>query len=190
MSCDSPGNDRLRTIGRARPTQAHKPWTDDALRELWLLKLQGVSIEEIAELIGRDRRAVTQVWGRRLKWKDRVTVTPPEPTRDFTPRTACVTMEDIRRAVCGVYGIGKATFTSSSRQKNACEARQVFCWISHRFTTRSFHQMAEYAGHKDHSTAAHGVEKITEQFDTFRDKVELSLFDLGLDLAGAKERAA
>lgn len=159
-----------------------RPWSNEDLLQLWTLKNQGLSPDEIAIHLDRDPRVIGNTWAKRASWSDQIhaqtTVRPHVPIRE------------IRRAVCAVFEVGIREFVSASRKRRVCESRQAFYWICHRFTDASFPRMATYCGNQNHSTAVHAVGKISEQFETFRDRIELCICDLGLSLDQAQDRAA
>lgn len=158
----------------------HRPWTDEDLRRLWEMKRQGLTLDQIEVDLGRDRRAVTQVWGRRRQWKDKVL--PPEP--------GTVLLSDIRRIVCAAYHLGMGDFESHDRAHRAAEVRHVYFWIARYFTGKTYRQISALAGNRDHATVVNGIRRVNENFDRYRAMIELCLFDLGLDLHQRQGQAA
>lgn len=153
------------------PTNAPAPrWTQDELEQLVLMKRRGFSNLEISAELNRDMNGISQKWSQRDKWKDGV----------FIPRSEVLTMADITRAVCNVFGVNKIDFASERRAKKVTEARQVFYWIARNYTPCSLPRIGDTAGGKDHSTVIYGIAKVDEQMDRFRSAIELCLFDLGL----------
>jgi hypothetical protein len=147
------------------------PWTDTDLRQLYDMKRAGKTFDEIELTMGRNRRSISEWWRRRREWKDRV----------FSPRRNIPSLEEIIRVVCAVYGIGQGDLVSSNRHANVTEARQVYYWIARNVARKSLPLIGLWAGDRDPSTVMHGIEKITRALDVYRDKIELCLFDLGLE---------
>ena len=155
-----------------------KVWDDEALRTLWEMKRKGASLDDIEAVLDRDKRHISEQWSRRRQWAKRVMVDHPK-------RPA---LDDIRRVVCAVYQVSRESFCSESRSRNVCDARQVFYWLARRFTGRSFPQIGEASGRRDHSTVIHGYEKVDQQIEAYRPQIELALLDLGLEMP-TRERA-
>lgn len=170
------------TLGGAlKPDRApHRPWDSDALRELWRLKREGHTIDQIEGITGRNRRSISEQWSRRRQWAPALIKAGVLPANVY----------DIRRIVCAVYQVGKHDFCSHTRIRKVCEARQVYYWIARKFTTRSLVQIGDAAGGRDHSTILHGVEKVAAQFEYFRPHIELALMDLGLEMPKQEMAAA
>lgn len=166
----------------AQPKDRHVTlaWTDEERRTLWQLKRRGCTVDEIEFQMGRDRRQICQVWGARRHWKDKV----------FAVSHDAVTLEEIRRTVCNALGVGKVDFTSERRMQKLGEARQVYYWIARKFTKHSLPKIGQFAGDKDHSTVVHGIHKVEAQWEKFRARIELVLFDLGLELPEQGREAA
>lgn len=162
------------------PKNKHIPWSDEEYKTLWMMKRRGFTVDQIECDMKRDRRAISQVWNRRLQWRDKV----------FEPRPDPVHLDEIVRAVCAIFQVGRVDFISERRTRKVCEARQVYYWIARKFTTRSYPAIGTLAGNKDHTTVMHGVQKLDEKFDAYRTVIEMCLFDLGLDIAGLEKEAA
>lgn len=177
-----PGCKVVDTLGNPRhlAKPPSRPWTDDDLRQLWRLKLEGLTVDQLEVDMNRDRRAIGTIWSRRNEWRDRI-----------VPKRECpVTLDDIRRVVCCVTKTDKIDFMSHRRSRKASEARHVFIWIARKYTERSFPQIARYVGRKDHTTAMHGYDRINAQWKEFRSVIGVCLCDLGLELPELDEVAA
>lgn len=148
-------------------------WTDAELTKLVELKRQGRSHAECSKMLARTEAAVMDKWQNRIDWMCRVSVPRTQPH---------LLLDDIARAVCGVYSIGKTDFMSHRRAPRIVEARQVFYWLAKRFTTFTFPQIGHWCAKRDHSTVIHGVRKIDQRFDRYRTNIELAAFDLGISL--------
>lgn len=147
-------------------------WTGVELTTLVELKRQGRTHAQCSEMLARTEAAVMDKWQSRAEWMHRVDVPRHEAT---------LLLDDIARAICGVYSISKAEFMSIRRNPRLVQARQVFYWVAKRFTSFSFPQIGHFCG-KDHSTVMHGFRKIDQQFDSYRSNLELIAFDLGISL--------
>jgi len=166
--------------GRGEPEHGPRNhWDDSELRQLMLLKRKGHTIDEIEAIMDRNRRCIARHWSNRREWAPRVATPSAEP----------LTLDSIRRAVCAVYSVGKHAFCSRSRDRKVCDARQVFYWISRRYTGRTTTQIADAAGGRDHSTIVHGADRVEQLFDRYKANIELILYDLGLEMP-KQERAA
>jgi hypothetical protein len=148
-------------------------WTDQELTYLVELKRQGKTHRECGEALNRTEWAIMDKWQSRMSWKSKVDV----------PRTTeTLWLDDVARAVCGVYSVTKNDIKSPRRWRNSVEARQVFFWIARNFTSFSLPQIGAWCGGKDHSTVLHGIRKIDERMDRYRTQIEMAVFDLGLSL--------
>lgn len=145
-------------------------WTDQELAYLVELKRQGKTHHQCAEALGRTDAAVMDKWQGRLSWSHRVNM----------PRTAALRMDDIARVCCAVWNITREEFNSPRRSVHIVAARQVFYWLARRYTSHSLPQIGNFCGRKDHSTVLHGVNKVDEQIDLYRTKIEMCVFDLGV----------
>jgi len=147
-------------------------WTDAELANLVELKRQGKTHAQCGEMLARTEAAVMDKWQSRAEWMHRVSVPRQQPH---------LLLDDIARAVCGVYGVGKNDFMSIRRSPRIVEARQVFSWFAKRFTSFSFPQIGHFSN-RDHSTVIHGFRKVDERLDRYRTNIELIAFDLGISL--------
>ena len=147
-------------------------WNDTELATLVELKRQGRTHAQCGEMLARTEWAIMDKWQNRAEWMHRVCVPRQQPH---------LLLDDIARAICGVYSIGKAEFTSIRRNPRLVEARQVFYWFAKRCTSFSFPQIGHFCG-KDHSTVIHGFRKVDQQLDRYRTNLELIAFDLGISL--------
>lgn len=148
------------------------PWTDDELRVLADMKRAGASLSEISDALDRSIDSIIHKWTARAEWKGRVAL---PPVQDMT------TLDDILRAVCGVYGTTRDVLISPSRMKRVTEARHVAAWLARAFTARSFPALGAVLN-RDHATIQYGVRKVDANLDYYRHEIELCLFDLGLEL--------
>ena len=163
-------------------TDEHRPreWTPKELQTLYDCKRAGLPNDAISHKLGRPLPNVVIQWGRRWHWQHKID-TRPRPT---------ATLEEIAKAVRGVYQVSLPEFRSPRRAQRIIQARQVFYWIARAFTSHSFPVIANYTGGKDHTTAMHGMRKIDQEFDQHRAAIQLICFDLGLDLESHRRDAA
>lgn len=153
------------------------PWTDAELKFLASMKRAGRNSVFISTSLGRSYTAVNQMWAKRDEWASRI----------FAQRQVEPTMREIAATVCHVWKIGLLDLISERRATPLPEARQVFYWICKNYTLRSYSQIGAFA-RRDHSTVIHGVQKIDQQMDKYRPKVEACL--AALDLEFKTEKAA
>jgi hypothetical protein len=147
-------------------------WNDNELALLVEFKRRGMTVAQCSEMLVRSNGAIMDKWQDRAAWMNRVSVPRQQPH---------LLLDDIARAVCGVYGIGKNDFMSIRRAPRIVEARQVYCWVAKRFTSFSFPQIGRFSN-RDHSTVMHGFRKVDGAFDRYRTNIELIAFDLGVSL--------
>jgi hypothetical protein len=151
-------------------------WMDADLVHLVKLKRQGKTHAQCAEVLDRTEAAIMDKWQSRAGWKHRVSVPRTDPI---------VWLEDIARVVCGVYCVSKAEFFSIRRNPRIVEARQVFFWLAKNYTSFTFPKIGAFCG-RDHSTVMHGFGKVGQQIDRYRSRIELCVFDLGLEMPTAE----
>ncbi len=154
------------------PSVPASRWNDIELANLVELKRQGKTHAQCSEMLARTEAAVMDKWQSRAEWMHRVDVPRQQPL---------LLLDDIARACCGVYGVGKNDFMSIRRAPRLVEARQVFSWFAKRFTSFSFPQIGHFSN-RDHSTVIHGFRKVDQQLDRYRTNLELIAFDLGISL--------
>jgi hypothetical protein len=171
-------NGKFRVVDRNEVPEPEAPsvpasrWNDIELANLVELKRQGKTHAQCGEMLARTEAAVMDKWQSRAEWMHRVSVPRQQPH---------LLLDDIARAVCGVYGVGKNDFMSIRRSPRIVEARQVFSWFAKRFTSFSFPQIGHFSN-RDHSTVIHGFRKVDERLDRYRTNIELIAFDLGISL--------
>jgi chromosomal replication initiator protein len=95
------------------------------------------------------------------------------------PRDAPIQMEDLIRIVIKVTGIPKVELLSNRRQRPICEARQLFYWLSRKYTIASLPSIGRRCGLKDHSTIAHGIKKIEANYSKWQDRIDACLVEMG-----------
>ena len=148
-------------------------WTEQELVYLMELKRQGKTHAQCASALNRTEFAVMDKWQNRMVWGAKY--------KECQPRLSLL-LDDIARVVCGMYSTTKPEFISHRRSHYIVEARQVFYWLARKYTSFSLPQIGAFCGGRDHTTILHGVNKIDEQIDRYRTKIELCVFDLGLTL--------
>lgn len=71
-----------------------------------------------------------------------------------------ITLNQIKRTVCGYFGISKLEIDSSRRASNVVEPRQIAFWLCKDLTSRSYPEIGFHFGGKDHTTVLYTVRKI------------------------------
>lgn len=82
-------------------------------------------------------------------------------------------MAKIMAMVSQVTGLKVAHIVSHRRNAQLVKARMIFCYVARELTSRSFPQIGQYCGKRDHSTVHHAVGSITR--DRQRFEPELSV---------------
>lgn len=100
---------------------------------------------------------------------------------DVMPAPQHIHLAEIIKAVCAEYRITLAEFKSHRRFKTYCEARHVYCWVAHKFTTCSYPLIGRHCGDRDHTTVMHGSKKVDLHFHEFSDKIAKVLEALGIE---------
>ncbi len=75
-------------------------------------------------------------------------------------RSNTVSIEVINKAVCQYFRISAAELNSKSRARKYSGPRQIAMYLSRKYTGKTFPEIAQAFGGKDHSTVIHAVEKI------------------------------
>lgn len=71
-----------------------------------------------------------------------------------------ITVSSVAAAVCDYFGCTLTDLRSQSRQKPLARYRQVACFLSRELTDKSFQQIGQIIGRRDHSTVIHSVQVI------------------------------
>lgn len=101
-------------------------------------------------------------------------LSPDIPSSVFAPQVwpdnvkLCV----IRNAVCIAAKVGLSEFCSPQRFSELVKARQVYFWIARRISGKSYRQIANFAGKRDHTTIQHGIRLVEKEFPRFSDLVQ------------------
>lgn len=66
--------------------------------------------------------------------------------------TPPVKLEDIQRAVCGVFGVDAAALRSNKRTKAVTEPRMLAMWLARKLTGSAWSEIGDYFGRRSHST--------------------------------------
>jgi chromosomal replication initiator protein len=72
-------------------------------------------------------------------------------------------LDDIQKAVCGVFGLEPKSLKSNKRAKAISEPRMLAMWLARKYTRAAWSEIGDYFGHRSHSTviSAHRrVEKL------------------------------
>lgn len=110
-------------------------------------------------------------WAWRMVYKE--PIGPKRPER--CTGVAIMTLRDfdgpplatILQIVSEASGIGLKDIVSMRRSRHLVRARMVFYWCAKTFTAKSFPQIGEIAGDRDHSTVMHGVQCVTDDHERF-----------------------
>ena len=78
------------------------------------------------------------------------------------------TLNAIMNMVCRYYSIDKELVLGRSRDRELVMARQMFCWLSRRYTRSTFKLMGEYIN-RNHATVIHSVQKVEDLIDFDRE---------------------
>lgn len=77
-------------------------------------------------------------------------------------------LDAIMTMVCRYYSIDKNIVLSKKRDREIVMARQMFCWLSRRYTRSTFKLMGEYIN-RNHATVIHSVQKVEDLIDFDRE---------------------
>jgi chromosomal replication initiator protein len=70
------------------------------------------------------------------------------------------TMAETRQAVCEFYAITREELVSPTRRCAIVLARQIFCYLAHKYCRASLHATRTRVGYRDHTTVLHAIRKI------------------------------
>lgn len=68
----------------------------------------------------------------------------------------------ILNAVSNVTGIRKGEIISHRRHVPVVRARHIYCYLAKKLTSKSFPQIGQHIGGRDHSTIIHAVGKVSD----------------------------
>ena len=66
--------------------------------------------------------------------------------------TPPVRIDDIQKAVCGVFGVEASALRSKKRTKSCTEPRMLAMWLSRRLTGSAWSEIGDHFGQRSHST--------------------------------------
>lgn len=69
----------------------------------------------------------------------------------------------IQRIICARYNVTRADLVSARRTKDVIEPRQIAIYLSREMTTRSYPYIGGKFGGRDHTTALHAYNKISDR---------------------------
>lgn len=75
-------------------------------------------------------------------------------------------MPEIKLAVCEFYGLQVQEIEQRCRAYEVTLARQVFCYLAHRYNRASLAQIGKQVGLINHSTVWHAIRKIEKKIIT------------------------
>jgi chromosomal replication initiation ATPase DnaA len=79
------------------------------------------------------------------------------------------TMAEIKRAICELYAIEISELEGRSRTRFLVLARQIFCYLSHRYARKTLGQIKRRVGYTDHTTVLHAI-RVIEQYAVTREQ--------------------
>jgi len=78
------------------------------------------------------------------------------------------TLDSIMTIVCRYYLVEKRLVLSKKRDKEIVMARQMFCWLSRKYTRSTFKLIGEFIN-RNHATVLHSVRKVDDLVDFDRE---------------------
>lgn len=104
------------------------------------------------------------------------------PSTVSTEEHSKIDIRTIQVRVCNQYGVTRADLLSARRTADIVRPRQVAFYLAKKLTAKSLPQIGRAFGGRDHTTALHGIRKISELMT--RDEVFAQLVaDLEAELA-------
>ena len=73
------------------------------------------------------------------------------------------TIDSIKEAVCGYYGLETSRLLERTRKREVVVARQMSMYLAKKYTTLSLAGIGDVLGKKDHATVLHACKTISEQ---------------------------
>ncbi len=64
------------------------------------------------------------------------------------------------------YSLSETEILSKKRDRRICQPRQIMIYLIHKTTSMSLHDIAKFAGGRDHSTAIHARDTIEDLIET------------------------
>ncbi|WP_372938492.1 helix-turn-helix domain-containing protein [Seonamhaeicola sp.] len=92
-----------------------------------------------------------------------------------------IRVEDILNAVCRYFSLNARDIFTTTRKADLVEARHFYFYMARRYTRLSMEKIGtvplNYGKEKpyDHSTVLHGIKKIDNLIDTYRDYKEIAI---------------
>jgi hypothetical protein len=88
-------------------------------------------------------------------------------------------LETLVQVVIKVTRVPKIDFVSLRRNREACEARHLFCWLARAYTTASYSNIGRRCGSRDHTTVQHGIKKINANLPAWKARIDACLAEMG-----------
>ncbi len=91
------------------------------------------------------------------------------------------TIDQVKRAICNVFGVTRTDLESARRSRSIAYPRQIAMYLCRKLTTRSLPQIGRYFGNRDHTTVLYAVRKLEaliESDETLRadlERVEIAI---------------
>lgn len=89
---------------------------------------------------------------------------------------------EILDAVSTVYRVGKMDMMSLRRFSHLVEARDAFYWCARTLTPRTYVEIGRFFGGRDHSTVWEGIVRVSQRFNTHKDRLAKVMARLGVDV--------
>jgi chromosomal replication initiation ATPase DnaA len=83
-----------------------------------------------------------------------------------------VSLHEVIEITTRVCRVGVKDFASARRWEHFVRARHIYFYLAHKFTGKTFPQIAKLCGDRDHTTAVHGYKSVER--DPGRYEPELS----------------
>ncbi len=77
-----------------------------------------------------------------------------------------IKVHDLIRLVETIAGVSAIDILSLRRDATSVKARQIVMWLAKKFTLRTFPEIGNYIGGRDHTTCLHGCNKVQRLINT------------------------
>lgn len=72
----------------------------------------------------------------------------------------------VKNAIHDVLGVSPQQIESKNRFRPYVEARQIYCYLMRKHTTKTMKYIAQSLGGRDHSTAIHSIRQVEDRLDS------------------------
>jgi len=87
------------------------------------------------------------------------------------PTTGRIWLVDILKAVSEALRVNRNELISPRRHIYIVRARHIYFWVARVHTAQSLPRIGYACGCRDHSTVAHGVQKVRARFEEYREDI-------------------